>query len=156
MTIALAGHLQQFTSAILRIGNNYTNNDPFYGAIDEVRIYNRALSAAEIRWLLPTDVKSSRSLPFVWLLKQNYPNPFNPSTTIEYQLPTRGNIQIKVYNSIGQLVKALVDGKYEEPGNHSIGWDGRNNAGDPVSSGTYFYQIRVDDQMQAKKMLLLK
>lgn len=94
--------------------------------------------------------------PQLFVLSQNYPNPFNPSTIIEYQLPTRGNIQINIYNSIGQLVKTLVDGKTEEAGNHTITWDGRNDAGSPVSSGTYFYQIRIDDQVQAKKMILLK
>jgi hypothetical protein len=108
------------------------------------------------RQLTAVENNTASEIPQRVGLSQNFPNPFNPSTTIDYQLPTRGNIQINIYNSIGQQVKTLVDGKTEEAGNNTITWDGRNDAGSPVSSGTYFYQIRVDDQVQAKKMILLK
>ena len=82
-------------------------------------------------------------------------NPFNPSTTIEYQPPSRGNVQINIYNSFGQLVRSLVN-EQRDAGTHTAVWDGKDNTGKVVSSGAYFYQIRADDAVQAKRMLLLK
>lgn len=96
-------------------------------------------------------------------LSQNYPNPFNPATTIEYQLPSRGTVQVNIYNSLGQLVRSLVN-EQREAGTHSVIWDGRDNRGNAVSTGAYYYQVRVADPsagsgqgfVQAKRMLLLK
>jgi hypothetical protein len=88
-------------------------------------------------------------------LAQNYPNPFNPSTTIEYRLPSRGNVQVNIYNSLGQLVRSLVN-EQREAGTHSVVWDGRDNGGSAVATGAYFYQVRTGDFVQAKRMLMLK
>lgn len=106
----------------------------------------------------PTSIQDGRGndMGDKFRLSQNYPNPFNPTTTIAYQLPRRGSLEISVYNSIGQLVKTLVDGKIEEAGNYVITWDGKNEIGNTVPTGTYFYQVRLDNQVQAKKMLLIK
>jgi hypothetical protein len=88
-------------------------------------------------------------------LLQNYPNPFNPTTTIEYQLEGRGNVQINIYNSLGQLVRSLVN-EQREAGMHSDVWDGKDNIGIAVATGAYFYQVQVGEFVQAKRMLLLK
>lgn len=88
-------------------------------------------------------------------LEQNYPNPFNPSTTIEYQLPSRAYINISIYNSVGQLVRVLYSGE-SSAGNHSIVWDSRDDSGRSVATGTYFYQVKVGDAVQTKKALLIK
>lgn len=95
-------------------------------------------------------------IPSSFHLSQNYPNPFNPSTTIEYKLPTRGRVSINIYNSVGQHVKTLVEGKLEGPGSYRVTWDGRNDMGNPVSSGAYFYRISSGGQVQTAKMLMLK
>jgi len=90
-----------------------------------------------------------------FLLEQNYPNPFNPSTTIQYALPKTENVDVRIYNAAGQLVKTIATGE-REAGQHSAVWDGRDDTGNSVSSGAYFYQVKAGDFLQAKKMLLIK
>ena len=86
---------------------------------------------------------------------QNYPNPFNPSTTIEYQVKKPQNVAINIFSINGELVKNLID-EQKASGNYSIKWDGTDNNGITVASGTYFYQIKLNEFLQAKKMILLK
>ena len=88
-------------------------------------------------------------------LNQNYPNPFNPYTTIEYALEKDGEIEVAVHNILGQKVKTLFGG-YKSSGKHRITWDGTDNSSIPVASGVYFYKIKSNDQMLAKKMVLAK
>ncbi|MBI4548539.1 MAG: T9SS type A sorting domain-containing protein [Ignavibacteriae bacterium] len=102
-----------------------------------------------------TGIGDNEQLPGRFLLKQNYPNPFNPLTTIEYHLPQRQNVEIEIYNSVGQLIKTLINTQ-QEPGSYAIQWNGQDNDGKVASSGTYFYQIKTDGVVQVKKMLLLK
>ena len=85
----------------------------------------------------------------------NSPNPFNPSTSISYNLPDEGNVQLSIYNLKGQKVKILADG-IQAAGNYSVIWDGKDNSNKPVSSGVYFYQITTSHEVMKKKMLLLK
>ncbi len=89
-------------------------------------------------------------LPEKFTLYQNYPNPFNPTTTIQYEMPQNGNVNVSIYNIKGELVEKLVDG-YKSTGKYSIQWNPKN-----ISSGQYFYQISVDGFVQTKKMVLLK
>jgi hypothetical protein len=89
-------------------------------------------------------------------LSQNRPNPFNPTTTIEFSLKERANVQLKIYNVAGQLVRTLVN-EARTPGEvHTATWDGRNDAGQSVSSGVYFYKLVAGSFVQTKKMVLLK
>jgi photosystem II stability/assembly factor-like uncharacterized protein len=90
-----------------------------------------------------------------YVLNQNYPNPFNPSTSIEWNMPVTGNVEIKVYDILGKEVKTLIDNKLES-GNHKIMWDGRNNFGTSVSSGMYYYKIKVNNFVSIKKMMYLR
>ncbi|MFH0991962.1 MAG: LamG-like jellyroll fold domain-containing protein [bacterium] len=126
------------------------------GSLDDIRIYNRALSLSEIQLIL-TDVKHriDETLPREIILSQNYPNPFNPSTIIEYQLPQIGTVEIRIYNSVGQLIRSLLN-EQRDAGSYSVRWDGRDNTGRQVASGTYFYQIKAVNYIEAKKMLLLR
>ncbi|KUG25514.1 hypothetical protein ASZ90_004663 [hydrocarbon metagenome] len=94
-------------------------------------------------------------LPYEYSLEQNYPNPFNPSTTIEFSLKHAGEIEIKIYNLLGQEVKTLFSGHLGS-GFYSVKWDGRNNESTPLSSGAYIYKLTTDNFVQSKKMLLLK
>ncbi len=98
---------------------------------------------------------TENELPIDYDLSQNYPNPFNPSTTIQFSLKYSGNLTLKVYNMLGQEVKTLYSGQMES-GRHSITWDGTNNSGMQLSSGTYIYKITSGEFVQSKKMLLLK
>jgi D-alanyl-D-alanine carboxypeptidase len=88
-------------------------------------------------------------------LFQNYPNPFNPMTTIEYDLPRATDVEVAVFNSLGQKIKNLVKGK-QAAGRHQTTWNGQDNAGHEVSSGVYFYKLRAGNFVQVKKMILLR
>ncbi|MEJ2616483.1 MAG: T9SS type A sorting domain-containing protein [Ignavibacteriaceae bacterium] len=89
-------------------------------------------------------------IPEKFLLSQNYPNPFNPSTTIKYSLKEESRVQIKVYNSIGQEVAALVN-EIKPAGYYSIIFNAKG-----LPSGIYFYKISAGSFSQVKKMLLIK
>ena len=98
--------------------------------------------------------------PNTYAMEQNYPNPFNPTTTIRYELPQSGHVELTVYNILGQEVRRLVD-MQQDAGFHTIQWNGLNALQNRVSSGVYLYWIavRVDGQptfSTAKKMLLVK
>jgi hypothetical protein len=88
-------------------------------------------------------------------LAQNYPNPFNPQTTIAFSLKDRGQVSLKVYNVNGELVRTLAN-ESRSAGPHQLTWDGRNDNGQPVSSGVYFYKLSTNNFSQTKKMVLLK
>ena len=94
------------------------------------------------------------SIPSSFSLEQNYPNPFNPSTTIEYSVQKAGNVRVKIHNTLGQLIRNLVN-ESKPIGEYSISWDGKNDSGRKVTSGTYFYQLQVGDFISTKKMLLI-
>ncbi|MCK9282127.1 MAG: T9SS type A sorting domain-containing protein, partial [Melioribacteraceae bacterium] len=89
------------------------------------------------------------------IIISNYPNPFNPTTTIEYTLPTEGNVNLEVYNSIGQLVNVLVE-EYQNAGRQKVSWSGKDSFGCSVTSGIYFYRIKTNGFSQVKKMILIK
>ena len=95
-------------------------------------------------------------------LKQNYPNPFNPSTKIlftvyssQFTVHRPIHTTLKIYNILGHKVKTLVN-EPKRAGNHEVIWDGKDDQGKDVASGIYFYQLKVGDFAETKKMLLLK
>jgi hypothetical protein len=90
------------------------------------------------------------SVPFKFSLSQNYPNPFNPSTTINYQLPMACNVELSIYNLLGQKVATLVS-KKQPAGQYQVEWDASNFA-----SGIYYYMIKAGEFRQVKKMVLIR
>lgn len=89
-------------------------------------------------------------------LRLNYPNPFTEKTTINYQLTVNGRVTLKIFDILGREIKVLVD-EYRSAGPHSAEWDGADSKGEKVSSGTYFYQIRGEDDFAGtKKMIFLR
>lgn len=106
------------------------------------------------------------STPQSFELAQSYPNPFriqsetgtirtgSHETTIDYFLPEYGQVTIRIYNLLGQVVKELVS-QPKPAGAHSVRWDGRAASGEPVQSGIYFYEMRSRDFVQVRKMLLM-
>jgi len=94
-------------------------------------------------------------IPAEFELSVNYPNPFNPTTTIEFSLPKADDIEMNIYNVLGQKVKNLYAGPIEA-GNHSLIWDGKDENGNPVSSGIYIYNLTSKQGTDAKKMVLIK
>jgi len=96
-----------------------------------------------------------QSKPEKVILSQNYPNPFNPTTSINYELQTDGIVTITIFNSLGQKVKVLFKGK-QPAGEYSIIWDGKNDQGQGVASGIYFYQLTISNYTSSKRMLMIK
>jgi flagellar hook assembly protein FlgD len=99
----------------------------------------------------PTDA----SVSYRTSLAQNYPNPFNPQTTIAFSLRERGHVILTVYNVAGERVRTLAEESFDA-GPQRVVWDGRNDAGAPVSSGVYFYRLVTGGFSQTRKMVLLK
>lgn len=85
-----------------------------------------------------------------YYLEQNYPNPFNPSTTINFSVPERSEVSLKVYNLLGNEVASLVSG-VKEQGNYKINFNGEG-----LASGIYFYSLNVGGKVETRKMTLLK
>ena len=100
-------------------------------------------------------IEEVQNNPTIFSLAQNYPNPFNPQTTIAYDLPANSQVTLKIYDLLGQEVKTLVD-DFQTLGQKSVTWNGRNNFGEKVSSGLYFYKLQIADRVESRKMLLLK
>ncbi len=94
-------------------------------------------------------------LPKEFFVAQNFPNPFNPETEILYELPKDAQVRLVVYNILGQKVKTLVDER-QRAGRYNIRWEGRDDSGEEVASGVYFYKIQAGDIEIAKKMLLIR
>jgi WD40 repeat protein len=85
-----------------------------------------------------------------FFLNQNYPNPFNSSTFISYTLPKNSHVRIKLFNTLGELVKIILD-EYQTPGNYSVCFSPKD-----FSSGIYLYSLQTDNYFQVKKMIYLK
>lgn len=94
-------------------------------------------------------------VPLMYHLDSNYPNPFNPTTTIKYGIPVANDVRITIFNSLGQQIRTLVD-QAQTAGTYEAVWDGRNDAGQVVPTGMYFYKMQASHFVQMKKMLLVK
>ena len=88
-------------------------------------------------------------------LFQNYPNPFNQSTKIEFALAHSGFVTLNIYDLLGRKVRTLVSENLSS-GHKSVLWDGKDNSGKEVASGIYFYQMKIGDFSEGKKLVLLK
>jgi len=97
----------------------------------------------------------SEGIPTEFALHENYPNPFNPTTTLRFDLPEVSSITLTIYNMLGQKVKTF--NMNDTPaGFHSIKWNAINDYGDPVGAGVYLYQLRANQYLETRKMVLLK
>jgi len=90
-----------------------------------------------------------------FVLEQNRPNPFNPTTTIAFELPSRGDIELGVYNAAGRLVATLSRGALPA-GRHTATWNGCDGSGAPVASGVYFFRLTSGHESVMRKGVLLK
>lgn len=110
----------------------------------------------------PTSVEEKDlEFPKEYNLFQNYPNPFNPSTTIRFQIPTTSRVTVTIYNTLGQIVRTLLDRPFED-GMHQVVWVGRNDLGMRIPSGVYFLRMVAHKDkttnafVQVRKMILLQ
>jgi len=88
-------------------------------------------------------------------LYPNYPNPFNPETVISYQLSENNFVQLNVFNSLGQIVRSLVNNS-QTADNYSVTWKGKDDFGNNLPSGLYFYQLKTNDKSITRKMILIR
>ena len=94
--------------------------------------------------------------PLLTFESHNYPNPFNPTTTIKYALPTAMDVELTVYNVVGQAVRTLV-AEHQSTGHYGVEWNATDDSGHSVSAGIYFYRLQAGGKFLAVgKMLLLK
>ncbi len=122
-------------------------------SMDEIR---SALQAGQHVFQQATDVDDDNGiLPTTFSLSQNVPNPFNAETRIEFNLPSAGDYQLSIINSLGQTVRGF-SGHVLGAGAGEIFWDGRDNSGSDVASGVYFYRLEFKGSAQTKRMVLLK
>lgn len=88
-------------------------------------------------------------------IEQNTPNPFNPETRIEYALAASGDVDLRVFDTTGRLVRTLAEGR-REAGEHSVVWDGANEQGEPLPSGVYYYQLSTEQGRESRKAVMLR
>lgn len=157
-------HAVRNSNAPLLIGNAEGTGQRFFGRLDDVRIYHRALSIQEIRTLFSaglTGVAELSDFPITYNLEQNYPNPFNPITKIRFSLPLPSNggvheVKLVVYDVLGREVASLLPplrGGQEglKPGIYEAEWDAKD-----YPSGIYFYKLLAGEFIETKKMVLIK
>ncbi len=99
--------------------------------------------------------KADNQIPKQFAVSQNYPNPFNPETMINFEIPKSCQVVIKIYNTVGQEVKTLVNEK-RDAGFYQISWDGIDNLGNKVGSGIYLYQLKAEEFIASKKMVMIQ
>ncbi len=119
---------------------------------------NVGLIGAENGYIIGNGISGISTSPPVtrdFRLDQNYPNPFNPTTTIGFNLPVSRDVEIVIYNTLGQVVRRLYSGK-PTVGYHTLTWDGRNDFGLPSPSGVYFYKLTAGKYSAVKKMILMR
>jgi hypothetical protein len=97
----------------------------------------------------------NETFPQGFALEQNFPNPFNPTTTLRFDLPEVSDATVTIFNMLGQKVR--VFNMNDTPaGYHSIKWNATNDYGDPIGAGVYLYQLRANQFVKTRKMVLLK
>jgi hypothetical protein len=118
-------------------------------------------STQSIPITLTTDIKDRSRVwtvvtPDDYQLEQNYPNPFNPSTNITFSLPLDKKISLRIYNSLGQEVRTLINEATYPEGTHTVQWDATDDRGNPVASGVYVYKLIFGNFSKAKTMTLVR
>jgi hypothetical protein len=98
---------------------------------------------------------TDENIPLATELYQNYPNPFNPETVIRFDNSAESSVKLTVYNSLGQNVRTLANGKLNA-GRYSFVWDGKDFKGASLSSGLYYYRIEAGSYTKSHKMMLFK
>lgn len=114
------------------------------------------LYVSDIAWEAPVVAIDDNNLqPGQYALHENYPNPFNPSTRIRFDIARDGNAKLIVYDILGRQVRTLVN-RQITPGTYTVNWDGKNNSGQLVGSGMYFYRLIINDFVSTHKMMLIR
>ncbi|MBT5641425.1 MAG: T9SS type A sorting domain-containing protein [Rhodobiaceae bacterium] len=133
--------------------NAYTAAEHGYPAGDL-----NAFPSKKTEWMaamLSTDLADVNVTPSKFVLAQNHPNPFNPTTEIAFTLDQRANVNLSIYNMLGQKVKTLAS-EFKNAGTHTLQWNGRDEMGQNVSTGVYLYTLTSGSESITKKMAFMK
>jgi len=117
--------------------------------------YEDLISDGAIQQLTELDISKDLFLPSDITLYPNYPNPFNPFTNIPYQIKNNSYVKVFITNLRGTYIRTLIN-EYQSSGKYSVPWSGKEDSGNPVPSGVYFYTISVDGYFETNKMILIK
>ena len=144
----------------LPAGENYAASIPVkINKPDAITVENVVLVNSSLQKIPNINVEiildGSSAIPTDYSLSQNYPNPFNPETQIQFSIPQEGFVVIKIYDMLGQEVATLFNG-HTLQGRYTLNWNGKDNSGNNLSSGTYVYRMTAGDFVSAKKMVLIK
>ena len=121
--------------------------------VTDSQIYDSQFGVNRLARPMPVALQTR---PEAFALSNNYPNPFNPATTIRYALPQAADVELTVYNVVGQVVRTLV-AEHQSAGRYTMEWDATDDGGHSLSSGMYFYHLQAGGEFrEVKKMLLLK
>ena len=134
--------------------NLQTENEQAYLSINDMIISDQF--GNEIETMLNNDETELFVLPDNFNLGQNYPNPFNPTTEIRLELPSNVIADIAVFNIRGQVVRDIMTSKELSGGYHTIVWDGKDNVGNEVTSGVYFFKFISQEYSVSRKMTVLR
>ena len=102
------------------------------------------------------DEKYEVGIPDRMALLPAYPNPFNPSITIPYQLSDKTKVYITVFDILGRRVRYLVNGIKQDTGVYTISWDGKDNQGKNISSGTYIINFKTENFVKSQRVILVR
>ncbi|MBN1302430.1 MAG: T9SS type A sorting domain-containing protein [Melioribacteraceae bacterium] len=147
----ISGNISNHQDLIL--GNSFANDTPFNGSLDDIKIFNYALSKEEVINITTEFITENEdeSVPETFALNlSNYPNPFNPSTTIVFSIPETGNIKLEVVDLLGRKVATLID-EVKSAGEYSVSFNASS-----LSSGMYIYTLSTTDNVISSKMLFVK
>ena len=128
------------------IGIRCVSNDAFVFYVDDFTVHSDG-------GYVGNDDEAAPAL--VTALLGNFPNPFNPETAIRFSLAGSAPVSLEVYNLRGQLVRQLLR-ETRPAGNHSVVFNGRDDRGNAISSGVYFYRLRAGSYSATRKMIMIK
>ena len=140
---SVTGVTKQFSDFILEQADSGSKTGVLY--FDDMRLNATVTGARRPAVLGPT----------VFRLEQNYPNPFNPETRIAFDLPSTSEVTLVILDMLGRRVRTLISG--ERPaGRFTVTWNGRDDGGNAVASGAYFYRIQAGSNIMTRKMMLIR
>lgn len=155
--ITVTNYIRSSKGHLLLGGYHYNTStflDGFKGLLDDIRIYNLALTKDNVLQLYNNEIVEVKEDVLLnlkgYTLTQNYPNPFNPTSKISYSIPEQSQVTLKIFDVLGNDIKTLVN-EEKTAGNYEIDFDASS-----FSSGIYFYRLQAGSFVETKKMLLLK
>ena len=134
--------------------------DSLYAGTDSAMVNPNRVFIRVLEWTGASTELAVKGIVLItpedYKLNQNYPNPFNPTTTIEYTLPIASQLSISIFNVMGQEVATVLPLQDKQAGTYRVSWNGMDNNGNQVASGTYFYSMRFGNFTKTKQMTFMK